>query len=258
MARRIAETFGNPCPPERVTEEQFDGQQQQLAALARKPWSEIAKQDVWYYQMDLAYVTPLQQDLFDYLFPAWLLMWREGHLSRMGGPYGETDFCHAVHHGKVFERMIAPDRRAQVYEWVADAYIEGVDGWGGSLDVNYSATGPDDLHGPLWTFNALGQSMPIHSLFWDRLTTVETAGRAQWWLVFASGIAWKANECPFIPAWTKLGGGGGVYMTESGAGLYDIGYQPENLAFVRERLSHGRTPCANDSTPLPPNQNRDS
>jgi hypothetical protein len=236
MVRRLVEIFGDPKPPAKVTEDQFDGFQKELEALARKAWHEISREDYWYYLMDLAYV-PLQQDLFDYLFPALLIRWWEGQLDRTGGPQGETDFYRALYKGEVIYRMMDEDRRRAVLTWIVDAYEEGVDEWSGKLSTVYNPNGPDNLHGPLWSFHALGQSLPVIPQIFPRLASIKTEGRAQWWLVLLTGLAYRTNTCPYIPPWTPVGGGGGVYVLESATAAYDNGYLPQNLELIRSALT---------------------
>lgn len=237
MVSRLLQIFDNPKPPVRVTEQQFDMAQDDLVASSKKPWHEIDRDDYWAYLMDLCYVE-LQQELFDYLFPALLIHWWEGQLSRFGGPEAEADIYRAIDQGQVFMKMMAPERREAVLQWMNDGYIEGVDAWGGKLSVHHDQTGPNDLHGPLWSFNAIGQSIPITGDILARLTDVCSVGRAQWWLVLSSGLVWNDNEVPFIPAWTPDGGGGGVYVQESEASIYDHGYLPDNLESLRRILSY--------------------
>jgi hypothetical protein len=121
---------------------------------------------------------------------------------------------------------------------MADAYMEGVDAWSGHLSVAYRASGPDNLHGPLWSFNALGQSIPIIAPILDRLAEVSTEGRAQWWLVLATALIWNENTVPTIPGWTPSRGGGGVYVQESAAAIYGHGYLEENHSAIASRLNY--------------------
>lgn len=236
MVVRLKRIFGDPVPPSRVTQEQFDGAQVDLERTAGKPWHEIDQSDYWHYLNDLCYVD-LQQDLFDYLFPAFLIRWWEGQLSRQGGPESESDFYRAVDRGELLTKMMSETRRELVLDWITDAYIEGVDAWSNHLSVGYVPEGPDDLHGPLSSFNALGQSIPVIKEILSRLEDVSTIGRAQWWLVFAAGLVWNENECPAIPKWAPGRGGGGVYITMSQASIYDHGFLPENLQAFRSRVS---------------------
>src|SRR5688572_5820468 len=238
MVRRLQEIFGFPERPHLVTQRQFDDQQDELKALTQKPWHAIGDHDYSIFLMDICYVS-LQQELFDYLFPAVLIRWWEGILNRTGGPDGECDFYRAVDHGAPFYKMMDVARQQHVHLWMVDAYMEGVDAWGGRLSPHYCGPNtPDDLHGPLWAFSALGHSVPILASLIERLMEVKTLGRAQWWLVFASGLAWKENQCPAISPWSPERGGGGVYLLESGSCIYDHGFLPTNLQSLRESITY--------------------
>ncbi len=237
MVDRLFRIFGEPTKPESYRQDQFDEADEALRRTANKAWHEIDQTDYWHYLMDLCYVE-LDQDLFDYLFPAFLIRWWEGMLNRTGGPESECDIYRAIDHGQVMTKMMDADRRSEVLSWMVDAYMEGVDAWGGQLSVAYSSNGPNDLHGPLWYFHALGQSVPIIDSILGRLADVCTEGRAQWWLVFASGLIWNEDEAPMIPPWTPDGGGGGVYILESAASIYNHGYLGEHHAAIKDRLTY--------------------
>ncbi len=239
MVECLRVIFGDPTPPKRITQQQFDGAQDDLIRTATKGWHEVDQSDYWHYLLDLCYVD-LQQDLFDYLFPAFLVRWWEGQLNRLGGPESECDFYRAIDHGQVLAKMMNESRRQQVLGWIVDAYMEGVDAWSNNLSVTHISQGPNDLHGPLWSFNALGQSVPVTQAILQQLADISTIGRAQWWLVFATGIAWNENECPAVPEWTPVGGGGGVYITESAASIFDHGFLPENLEAIKSFLDNDR------------------
>lgn len=239
MVARIKTIFGDPLPPRHISQKQFDLMQDDLIRTASKGWHEIDQSDYWHYLLDLCYVD-LQQDLFDYLFPAFLIRWWEGQINRLGGPESECDFYRAIDHGQVLIKMMSESRRQQVLAWIVDAYIEGVDAWSNNLSVAYSRNGPNDLHGPLWSFNALGQSVPVTQAILQQLADISTIGRAQWWLVFATGIFWNENTCPAVPVWTPDRGGEGIYITESATSIFDHGFLPENLEAMKGFLSYDR------------------
>lgn len=236
MVQRLVKIFGDPKPPSVVNQRQFDGADRHLVQTSKKAWHEIDRSDYWHYLMDLCYVD-LQQDLFDYLFPAFLIRWWEGQLARTGGPSSECDFYRAVERGNIFEKMMGESRRRQIFDWMVDAYIEGVDQWSGSLSGIYNPNGPDNLHGPLSSFHAICQSVPIASPIMKRLRDISTEGRAQWWLVLATGIAWNENDCPYTPKWDPFKGGGGVYILQSAASIFDHGYLIENFDSVKENVT---------------------
>ena len=236
MVRRLIEIFGEPKSPPVITEKQFDDWNEGLLITSKKSWHEINEDDYWHYLMDLRYVD-LQQDLFDYVFPAFLIRWWEGQLMRTGGPASECDFYDAIDHGEVFRMMMDDTRRRMVYDWMIEGYIQGVDQWSGNLSTAYNPNGPDNLHGPLSSFHALGQSIPILPQILTKLMNIATEGRAQFWLVLATGIVWVENEVPYIPKLEPDAGGGGVYILFSATVIYDHGYLPENLEALRKGLT---------------------
>lgn len=238
MAREIREIFGDPKPPATVTQRQFDGADDDLRKLASSTWEEILRADDWWaFLMDLKYTT-LQQDLFDYVFPALLIRWFEGQMSQRGGPETETDFYSALRRGNALSLMLTPDRHHRTLEWMVRAYVQGVDGWDSSEFVAYQPQGPDRLHAPLASLSALGQSVPILDPIYQALQSVTTAGRARFWLVFGCGLVWNENECPSIPAWTLDGGGGGVYILANEASIFESGFLPSNLEAAERHLTY--------------------
>ncbi len=227
MVEQIAAIFSYPQPPPRVTEVQFDLEQDHLIEMAKSSWDQIE----WFgtYIYDLAYVN-LQQNLFDYLFPALLIRWRDelnGDLPAMAYPC----FYSAIRSGKVFTKMMSPSRAELVYQWMADGYLNAVETRRFSVSPNERLLGK-----PLAWFHALGQSVPITKRLLQELLHVDSLAKAQWWLVLGTGIGWNANQCPFIPSWTPVQGGGGVYLLSSDA-TTDHGYLDENADAMEEMLS---------------------
>ena len=70
--RRLIKIFGKPKAPQTIYEDQFDGNQEKLEALASKRWHELDHTVFSPFIMDMVYI-PLQGDLFMYLFPAILI-----------------------------------------------------------------------------------------------------------------------------------------------------------------------------------------
>jgi hypothetical protein len=235
MVRRLIKIFDNPTKPTAVAQKQFDNCDDDLFVTSQKEWHEIDESDYWHYLLDLCYVS-LQQNLFDYVFPAFLIKWWEGQLSRFGGPDAECGFYRAVDHGKVFDTMMTGDRRTMVYDWMVDAYMDGIAEWSGHLLVTGDGKGPNNFTGPLWSFWAVGLSVPILDAILARLETVSNQGVAQWWLVFASGVAYNEDGFPHISGWEQIEGGG-VCILDSLAGIYDHGLLDGNWLSFKNRMS---------------------
>ena len=214
LVRRLIEIFRQPGPPAVVTERQFDDDQDGLERLARKQWHQVIPDDYWCYLMDMAYVS-LQPQLFEHIFPAFLIAWWEGQLSRLDGPEAETDFYYALDRGQVLETMLHESRREAVLDWMAEAYLDGVNAWTGPLVLEQTG----DPVPPLNSFHALGMAVPVSARILLGLVRGSGRGIAKWWVVLGAGIAWYTAEGDFV-------------LLESSASIYDHGYRAENRAAI--------------------------
>lgn len=207
MVRRIQKIFGNPKSPAIISQSQFDGAQEELEMLARMPWAEVSMACSQAYLDDLAYM-PLQQDLFDYLFPALLIDWWQGlvrHPSSIEALYvngrlvgqevGRHDIYWAIDSGELLDRMMDAKRRAELLSWMVDAYVQGVNAWTEDL--------PEDLtrrssHARMLfeTFHGLGQSVPIVEAILEELQKVDTEGKVKWWLVILIQLCFSCWSRP--------------------------------------------------------------
>src|SRR5580704_7959015 len=118
--------FGNALPPTEVWERQFDYDDEALKRIAHTPWSQIEVADLWYYIHDLAY-SELQPEVFAYLFPACLVLWRESLMRNEYCGVGDAQFHYAVVHGRVFEKMMTDSQREQVFAYFTDAMLDRLD-----------------------------------------------------------------------------------------------------------------------------------
>lgn len=226
MVGRIERIFNHPLPPARVTEEQFDNAQHLIERSAGKKWHEISQEDYWAYLLDLCYVE-LQPDLFNYLFPSFLVRWWEGLLSAEGGPESECCFYRAIDYGRPIENMLKPPQVTQVYEWMVDAYLEGLEAWAGRLEEDSAAAENHIFY--FSVFNSLARSVPITELLVTKLKRADSKGKALWWLFYASGLAWDEWKCPFFEE--KYGG---VLLRGDVSSIWDHGWHNVNLMWFRE------------------------
>ncbi len=237
FVQEIVQIFGDPTPPAKITEKQFDYWQKGLEDLVAKKWHEI--ESLSYYLMDLKYVDPLQADLFDYLFPVCLITWRDGIEQRKNLPHGECDFYSAVDRGNIYHRMLSPKMRKQVFDWMVRVFMWGVSTIR-SEECEAIGLRNDNLHYFHWTFNAIGESTPITGDILRELSRVTNPGIARYWLTFASGLCWDEQKVPWISPWTPDLGGGGVYLLESNAEIFEHGFLESNLAAYSEFLTRER------------------
>ena len=229
----IKDLFGNTSRPKIITEGQFDGFEDQLLAIVDDVAYGSPVSSWWEYLLNLKYLKNLQQELFDFLFPALLIDWKRSLLERTALVGGEI--YSPIYIGKLIQRMVPQERRGKLFTWFASAFCDGVDAFP-PIPKGHVQTNKTAIHFYLHHFNAIGQSLPIIDAIWKRLAKVETVGAARFWLVFISGFAHECNKVPWIKPWDSITGGGGVYLTDSKAELYESGYMQRNLSFVTTHL----------------------
>src|SRR5579862_7661388 len=119
---------------------------------------------------------------------------------------------------------------------MADAYCSAIDTI--QADEVASSIGRNEkLHFMLWTFNSLGQTVPILETVLDWLSDDMSVGKARWWLVLCAGLCYSVNGVPWIAPWSTDCGGGGVYLLEASTPIFDAGFLAENVNACRELLT---------------------
>jgi len=167
--RKAREIFGNPRPPATVTEDQFDGDQEDLVRYISIPWQQASHDDVgffWAYNHDLTYVD-LQEDLFRYAFPMCLARWRWTLSIRTDAGQGDSDFHRALTNGGALALLSESEGRA-----VQKYFIEGI-------EERLDDQKPNDHHFyTAWARTAsLCYSVPILNEVWQMWCRLDTPGK---------------------------------------------------------------------------------
>lgn len=217
---RVCGIFDNPRRVLKVRQRQFDYFDEVLERLAATPLDQIDFADLWCYHHDLAHVE-LQQDLFDYLFPACLMDWRETLMNNQACSHGDSEFHYGIHHGDVLETMMAPERREAVFAFFRDAFLERLDAERGFV----YAGSKTPAYGWIARFNSLGLVMPEIALLWRAWWLFETPGRAVAALQYCSGLMYFEDDNPLFPPWTQERGGGGPYIWMDDSMIFHLHFQ---------------------------------
>lgn len=229
---RSRQIFGNPSPPETITEQQFDGFDDKLAKVGTTDWHQIAFADLWYYLHDLAY-RPLQPDLFAYLFPVCLNFWYHTLMHNREAGLGDAEFHYSLYQGQVLEKMLTAEQRQAVYDYFHDAMLDRIEAERGFV-YNHSKT-------PFYTivarFNALGFVAPVTGRIWESWWRLDHPGKAVAAVMYASGLIYDTEENPIFEPWTPDKGGGGPYLDSSEAQIYGGSWLEANLEFMLDKLA---------------------
>lgn len=226
---RLRAIFGDPGTVSRVSESQFDFFDDKLQEMGRTPYDRIDFGDLWYYHHDLAYVE-LQPELFAHLFPVCLMDWHRTLLANEPCSHGDSEFHYGVINGDVFAKMLTPTQRDQVESVFRDSMLHRLDQERGFLYDGMDTP----AYGWMFRLNSLGLISNELTELWREWWNVGTPGRAVAALQFCSGLMYFDGENPLFELWTCDRGGGGPYLWENDAFVYDRGWPSKNVDFVRE------------------------
>ncbi|CAA6808989.1 MAG: Unknown protein [uncultured Sulfurovum sp.] len=229
---RSRHIFGNPSRPKVIKEKQFDGFDKELKQIAKTHWKDVTEEDLWYYLHDLAYVD-LQPELFNYLFPICLNFWYNSLMRNDSADRGDTEFHYSLYRGKILETMVTDKQKKEIYDYFYDGFLERIEKERG---FEYIGTNTP-AYSWMYRFNSLGYIAPIIEKIWLSWWEINTPGKAVSAIMYASGLIYVKGENPIFEQLTPRKGGGGPYLTESDADIYDTGWLQENINFLNQMLS---------------------
>jgi hypothetical protein len=220
-------------PPEKITQEPFEGNDRHLRRLVQlKPGDRAESDDLWNYAQDLLY-TNIQSSLFVYLLPFCLEGWRDD----LNGNYGYGGFVEHLYpvlaNRKTFDEQLNPEQAAVVSDFMRQSILEEIDGQRG-LAYQGSNAKPYRWIGALTTYGVL---RPDIGSLWTEWWSLETVGRAVAGVQYISCLMYPENENPVFAPWTPNSGGGPPCLWDFEGHLYEHCWQSPNILFVKETLN---------------------
>jgi hypothetical protein len=236
---RIISVLGRAPKPHEVSEQQFDGFNDDLRKMAQMDWDQVPDEYLWYYFHDLAYVK-LQPDLFSHLFPACLTYWYETLMRDDPASRGDSDFHYSLMRGQITEKMLSEDECCSLYEFFCDGVLDRIEAQHGfAIEQTRASRSSSSTAKNAWIYrlNTLGIVAPVVRPIWEPWWTLDHPGKAICAIMYASGLVYLKGENPIYGAWTPERGGGGPYLTEIDSPLFDWTWRAENLSFLKSTLS---------------------
>ena len=229
---RMIGVLGKASKPKIVWQRQFDHDDETLHRLARCDWDAVPDADLWCYIHDLTYVE-LQPDLFRHLFPACLKFWYSTLLRNEGAERGDADFHRALLRGEILTRMMTDQERQRTLQFFVDGFLDRIE-----LERGFDYVRPGwSANAWIGRFNTLGLVAPIIRTIWRSWWAFDSPGKAVSAIKYASGLVYLQGENPIYLPWTPREGGGGPYLTEWDASIFDHVWLAQNLSFLRETLT---------------------
>jgi hypothetical protein len=230
----LQRAFRSAAPPDKITQEAYEGNTKHLSRLARlRPGQQAKVEDLWEYTQDLLY-TEIQGPLFAHLLPFCLEAWREdlrGTRSEYGGFV--EHFYPVLANRQVFDRHLTKAHSTAVSEFMRESILEEIDDQRG-LSFMGSAARPYRWVGALTTFGVL---LPDVDPLWTAWWSIATPGRAIAAVQYASCLLYPQNENPIFAPWTPDRGGGPPCLWEFEGHLYTNRWLEENIRFLRQTLN---------------------
>lgn len=171
----------------------------------------------------------LQPDLFAHLFPVCLKFWYDSLMRNEAAACGDAEFHYALHHGRILQKMVTLEQRELIYQFMHDAFIERLEREMGFIYTESST--------PAYGFNSIGLIAPIIDRIWKSWWQLDHPSKAVCAIMWASGLVYNKGENPIFGRWERESGGGGPYLPESDAQIYDAAWLPENLQFLSTTLT---------------------
>lgn len=233
---KLHRALGATRPPEKITQEAFEGNDRHLRRLARlQPGEQADGNDLWEYIHDLCY-TDIQGSLLVYLLPFCLQAWRDD-LRGINGYGGMIEHFYPVLADRhIFDSHLKPKQSAVVSEFMQQAILEEIDDQRG-LAFRGSRTRPYRWFRALTTYGVL---LPDIERLWTAWWSLNTIGRGVATIQYISCLMYPENENSVFAPWTPDRGGGPPCLWEFEGHLYNHRWQEPNVNFLNGMLTTQR------------------
>jgi hypothetical protein len=231
---KLHRALGATRPPEKITQEAFEGNDRHLRRLVRlRPGERAQPDDLWEYIHDLRN-TEIQGPLFVYLLPFCLEAWREDLRGTRDEYGGMIEYFYPVLADRhVFDLHLKPKQGEVVSEFMRQTILEEIDDQRG---LSYRGTKAR----PYRWFRALasyGVLLPDMDRLWAAWWSLDTIGRAIAAVQYVSCLMYPENENPVFAPWTPDHGGGPPCLWEFEGHLYDHRWLEPNVDFLKAFLT---------------------
>lgn len=227
--------LGAMRPPEKITQEAFEGSDRHLRRLARLRPGELADaKDLWQYVSHDVRYTTVDASLFRYLLPFCLYAWRDDlrGITRDYGVVVEHLYV-ALADQTLFQTVLTDKQQRVVSQFMQQTILEEIDDQRG-LAFEGSETRAYRWFGALTTYGVL---RPDLDRLWAAWWSVSSTGRAIAAVQYISCLMYGEYENPVFAPWTPDRGGGPPTLWEFEGHLYEHRWLQPNVDFLKEFLT---------------------
>lgn len=220
--------------PKQITQKPFDRDSSHYGRLCHIQDGHAGASDLLEYALDMQY-TELQPELLRYLTPILLTAWRkdlfEGSVAGYGGFVEQ--FWPALRKGSALTKVFTEAERNAFIAYVRDSILDRLDA---ETLLHFSGMGASPYE---WVqaFVSYGTLFSDIETLWTEWWQMKTSGHAIASFQYASALMYADDKNPVFEAWTRDRGGGPPALWECGAMIFDVGWKPQNLDFLKSTLN---------------------
>lgn len=177
---------------------------------------------------------PLQPDLFRYLLPICLKVWRNDLLSGGSEYRGSVEeFWSAITSESRLEKNLSLDEFDAVEKFMSDSILDCIV-QEHCLSFSGSQSTPYSWIYSLGCYSSLFATFPALWKQWWEMTTIGQVCSA---LQYLSCLLYEDSRNPIFTPWTPDGGGGPPVLWERAGSISTRGWRAGNISFLKETLT---------------------
>jgi hypothetical protein len=233
--KTLRRALGNPKPPKELTQEPYERNPGHLRRLVRGDWSKgLPKSgDLFDYVEDINFCDVVQPELFRYLLPVLLEMWRQDLMSENCDNAGTVEWFYlALARRRIVTHILDSEAGQAVSSFMSDAILDRID----KVDALRISGATGSRYNWIGAIVSLGVMFPAIEPLWRKWWAVDSLGQARALLQYASELIYVSDN-PLFPEWSPEQGGGSPCIWETEGHIHGSAWLPENVRFLRRALT---------------------
>lgn len=231
---KLRRALGSPKSPKEITQEPYEGNPRHLRRLARGDWrTELPKSDdLFDYIEDINWCDVIQPDLFRYMLPVLLEMWRQDLMRETLSGDGNVDWFYNGLACRGHVKNLLGDKAEQAAgTFMRNAILDRIDNeqW---LSHKARSVSPQ-----VWisALASLGIIFPEIKALWQEWWSLETSGQARALLQYSSVLLYEYDN-PLFRLFAPDDSGPPLLWEPEGE-IYEKCWLPENVEFLRSVMT---------------------
>lgn len=231
---KLRRGLGSPKPPTEITQEPYEGDPRHLRRLARGDWRRQRPKpgDLFAYIEDINWCEVIQPELFRYMLPVLLELWRQDLMRETLNGDGTVDWLYnGMARRRTVKNVLGDKAEEAAGAFMRDAILDRIDN---EKQLSYEVRSVS----PYVWIDALasqGVMFPGVESLWLEWWRVETLGQARAVLQYASELLYEYDN-PLFPLWAPDSAIPPTLWELAGE-IYVQNWLPENVEFLRNILT---------------------